>query len=97
MQACEEGAPRTAYWTWGHVVSAQRMAAHLRGWQERADVDLQMTSPSNAAFAPFGGIKMAEEACQTSGRPDPELQMFAEYSTRTTGGVQLTPDEARTR
>ncbi len=45
-------------------------------------VGLQTDKPLKRAFMPFGGIKMAEEACQTYGyTPNPELhKIFTEYS-----------------
>ena len=45
-------------------------------------VGLQTDKPLKRAFMPFGGIKMAEEACETYGyKPDPELhKIFTEYS-----------------
>ena len=47
-------------------------------------VGLQTDKPLKRAFMPFGGIKMAEEACQTYGyTPAPELhKIFTDY-TRT--------------
>ena len=45
-------------------------------------VGLQTDKPLKRAFMPFGGIKMAEQACETYGyKPDPELhKIFTEYS-----------------
>ena len=45
-------------------------------------VGLQTDKPLKRAFMPFGGIKMAEESCETYGyKPDPELhKIFTEYS-----------------
>lgn len=45
-------------------------------------VGLQTDKPLKRAFMPYGGIKMAEQACQTYGyTPDPELhKIFTEYS-----------------
>lgn len=45
-------------------------------------VGLQTDKPLKRAFMPFGGIKMAEEACETYGyKPNPELhKIFTEYS-----------------
>ena len=44
-------------------------------------VGLQTDKPLKRAFMPYGGIKMAEEACTTYGyTPDPELhKIFTEY------------------
>lgn len=44
-------------------------------------VGLQTDKPLKRAFMPFGGIKMAEQACQTYGyTPDPALhKIFTEY------------------
>lgn len=44
-------------------------------------VGLQTDKPLKRAFMPYGGIKMAEEACTTYGyMPDPELdKIFTEY------------------
>ena len=45
-------------------------------------VGLQTDKPLKRAFMPFGGIKMAEQACETYGyKPDPQLhKIFTEYS-----------------
>ena len=55
-------------------------------------VGLQTDKPLKRAFMPFGGIKMAEQACQTYGyTPDPELhKIFNEYVT-TSGGQSPAP------
>jgi formate C-acetyltransferase len=52
-------------------------------------VGLQTDKPLKRAFMPFGGIKMAEEACQTYGyTPDPELhKIFTEYHKTHNQGV----------
>ncbi len=44
-------------------------------------VGLQTDKPLNRAFMPFGGIKMAMQACETNGyTPDPELgKIFTKY------------------
>lgn len=44
-------------------------------------VGLQTDKPLKRAFMPFGGIKMAEQSCQTYGyKPSPELhKIFTEY------------------
>ena len=52
-------------------------------------VGLQTDKPLKRAFMPFGGIKMAEQACETNGyTPDPELhKIFNEYTTTHNQGV----------
>ncbi len=52
-------------------------------------VGLQTDRPLKRAFMPFGGIKMAEQACTTNGyTPDPELhKIFTEYVTTHNQGV----------
>ncbi len=52
-------------------------------------VGLQTDLPLKRAFMPFGGIKMAEQACETNGyTPDPELhRIFTEYVTTHNQGV----------
>ncbi len=52
-------------------------------------VGLQTDKPLKRAFMPFGGIKMAEQACTTYGyQPDPELhKIFSEYVTTHNQGV----------
>ncbi len=52
-------------------------------------VGLQTDKPLKRAFMPFGGIKMAEEACSTYGyEPDPELhKIFTEYHKTHNQGV----------
>ena len=52
-------------------------------------VGLQTDLPLKRAFMPFGGIKMAEQACETNGyTPDPELhRIFTEYMTTHNQGV----------
>ena len=52
-------------------------------------VGLQTDKPLKRAFMPFGGIKMAEEACETYGyTPDPELhKIFTEYHKTHNQGV----------
>ena len=52
-------------------------------------VGLQTDLPLKRAFMPFGGIKMAEQACETNGyTPDPELhRIFNEYVTTHNQGV----------
>ncbi len=52
-------------------------------------VGLQTDLPLKRAFMPFGGIKMAEQACQSHGyTPDPELhRIFNDYITTHNQGV----------
>ena len=52
-------------------------------------VGLQTDKPLKRAFMPFGGIKMAEEACQTYGyTPNPELhKIFKQYRRTHNDGV----------
>ena len=52
-------------------------------------VGLQTDKPLKRAFMPFGGIKMAEEACRTNGyEPDPELhKIFTDYHKTHNQGV----------
>ena len=52
-------------------------------------VGLQTDKPLKRAFMPFGGIKMAEQACTTNGyTPNPELhKIFTEYSRTHNQGV----------
>ncbi len=52
-------------------------------------VGLQTDKPLKRAFMPFGGIKMAEQACTTNGyTPAPELhKIFTEYSRTHNQGV----------
>lgn len=52
-------------------------------------VGLQTDKPLKRAFMPFGGIKMAEQACEAYGyTPDPELhKIFNEYVTTHNQGV----------
>jgi len=52
-------------------------------------VGLQTDKPLKRAFMPFGGIKMAEEACSTYGyEPDPELhKIFTQYHKTHNQGV----------
>ncbi len=64
-------------------------------------VGLQTDKPLKRAFMPFGGIKMAEQACQTYGyTPDPELhKIFTEYSRTHNDGVfsAYTPEMKKAR
>lgn len=52
-------------------------------------VGLQTDKPLKRAFMPYGGIKMAEQACTTYGyTPDPELhKIFTEYHRTHNDGV----------
>lgn len=52
-------------------------------------VGLQTDKPLKRAFMPFGGIKMAEQACTTNGyEPNPEFhKIFNEYTTTHNQGV----------
>ena len=62
---------------------------------------LQTDKPLKRAFMPFGGIKMAEQACETYGyTPDPELhKIFTEYSRTHNQGVfdAYTPEMKKVR
>ncbi len=64
-------------------------------------VGLQTDKPLKRAFMPFGGIKMAEEACRTYGyEPSPELhKIFTEYSRTHNDGVfsAYTPEMKKVR
>ncbi len=64
-------------------------------------VGLQTDKPLKRAFMPFGGIKMAEQACETYGyKPDPELhKIFNEYVTTHNQGVfdAYTPEMKKVR
>ena len=64
-------------------------------------VGLQTDKPLKRAFMPFGGIKMAEEACQTYGyTPAPELhKIFTEYHKTHNQGVfdAYTPEMRKAR
>ena len=64
-------------------------------------VGLQTDKPLKRAFMPFGGIKMAEEACTTYGyTPSPELHMiFTEYHKTHNQGVfdAYTPEMRKAR
>ena len=76
-----------------HVVST--ITSHNPGYisEELKDLEkvvgLQTDKPLKRAFMPFGGIKMAEEACSTYGyTPDPELhKIFTEYHKTHNQGV----------
>ena len=68
-----------------HIVTG--INAHKPGYIDESMKDLekivglQTDKPLKRAFMPFGGIKMAEEACSTYGyEPDPELhKIFTQY------------------
>ncbi len=64
-------------------------------------VGLQTDKPLKRAFMPFGGIKMAEQACETYGyTPNPELhKIFTEYSRTHNEGVfdAYTPEMKKAR
>ncbi len=64
-------------------------------------VGLQTDKPLKRAFMPFGGIKMAEQACETYGyTPDPQLhRIFNEYVTTHNQGVfdAYTPEMKKVR
>ena len=64
-------------------------------------VGLQTDKPLKRAFMPFGGIKMAEQACRTYGyTPDPELhKIFTQYSRTHNDGVYsaYTPEMKKAR
>ena len=68
---------------------------------EEKIVGLQTDKPLKRAFMPYGGIKMAEEACKTYGyEPDPELhKIFTEYHKTHNQGVfdAYTPEMLRCR
>ncbi len=64
-------------------------------------VGLQTDKPLKRAFMPFGGIKMAEDACRTNGyEPSPELhKIFTEYCRTHNQGVfdAYTPEMKKAR
>ncbi len=64
-------------------------------------VGLQTDKPLKRAFMPYGGIKMAEQACTTYGyTPDPELhKIFTEYHKTHNQGVfdAYTPEMMKAR
>lgn len=66
------------------------ITAYGPGYISEADKDLekvvglQTDKPLKRAFMPFGGIKMAEQACSTYGyEPDPELHKIFTYYCKT--------------
>ena len=76
-----------------HIVST--ITSHAPGYIDESMKDLekvvglQTDKPLKRAFMPFGGIRMAEEACETYGyKPDPELhKIFTEYHKTHNQGV----------
>ena len=76
-----------------HIVTG--INAHKPGYIDESMKDLekivglQTDKPLKRAFMPFGGIKMAEEACSTYGyEPDPELhKIFTQYLKTHNQGV----------
>ncbi len=88
-----------------HVVTG--LTAHKPGYidEDMKDLEqivgLQTDKPLKRAFMPFGGIKMAEEACSTYGyEPDPELhKIFTQYHKTHNQGVfdVYTPEMRRLR
>ena len=83
------------------------ITAHNPGYISEEDKDLeavvglQTDKPLNRAFMPYGGIKMAEQACTTYGyTPDPELhKIFTEYCKTHNQGVfdAYTPEMKKAR
>ena len=71
------------------------ITSHKPGYIDEAAKDLekvvglQTDKPLKRAFMPYGGIKMAEEACETYGyKPNPELhKIFTEYHKTHNQGV----------
>ncbi|MGN0470835.1 MAG: formate C-acetyltransferase [Acutalibacteraceae bacterium] len=88
-----------------HIVST--ITSHKPGYIDENTKDmekvvgLQTDKPLKRAFMPFGGIKMAEQACETNGyTPDPELhKIFSEYATTHNQGVfdAYTPEMKKAR
>ena len=88
-----------------HIVST--LTSHKPGYigEDTKDIEavvgLQTDKPLKRAFMPFGGIKMAEQACETYGyTPDPELhKIFTEYSRTHNQGVfdAYTPEMKKAR
>ena len=88
-----------------HIVSG--ITSHAPGYISEADKDLeqvvglQTDKPLKRAFMPYGGIKMAEQACETYGyTPDPELhKIFTEYCRTHNQGVfdAYTPEMKKVR
>ncbi len=88
-----------------HIVST--LTSHNPGYigEDTKDMEkivgLQTDKPLKRAFMPFGGIKMAEQACETYGyTPDPQLhKIFTEYSRTHNQGVfdAYTPEMKKAR
>jgi len=88
-----------------HIVST--LTSHNPGYisEETKDLEkvvgLQTDKALKRAFMPLGGIKMAEQACETNGyTPDPELhKIFTEYATTHNQGVfdAYTPEMKKAR
>ena len=88
-----------------HIVST--LTSHNPGYigEDTKDIEavvgLQTDKPLKRAFMPFGGIKMAEQACETYGyTPDPQLhKIFTEYSRTHNQGVfdAYTPEMKKAR
>ena len=88
-----------------HIVST--LTSHNPGYisEETKDLEkvvgLQTDKPLKRAFMPLGGIKMAEQACETNGyTPDPELhKIFTEYTSTHNQGVfdAYTPEMKKAR
>ena len=88
-----------------HIVST--LTSHNPGYisEETKNLEkvvgLQTDKPLKRAFMPLGGIKMAEQACETNGyTPDPELhKIFTEYATTHNQGVfdAYTPEMKKAR
>ena len=84
-----------------HIVTG--INAHKPGYIDESMKDLekivglQTDKPLKRAFMPFGGIKMAEEACSTYGyEPDPELhKIFTQYHKTHNQGVFVYTPEMR--
>ncbi|MBR6399949.1 MAG: formate C-acetyltransferase [Firmicutes bacterium] len=73
-----------------HIVTG--LTAHGAGYLDKElekIVGLQTDKPLKRAFMPYGGIKMAEQACQMYGyEPDPDLhKIFTEYHKTHNQGV----------
>ena len=76
-----------------HIVSS--LTSHKAGYidEELKELEqivgLQTDKPLKRAFMPYGGIRMAEEACRTYGyEPDPQLhKIFTEYHKTHNQGV----------
>ena len=73
-----------------HIVTG--LTSHGAGYLDKSlekIVGLQTDKPLKRAFMPYGGIKMAEQACQMYGyEPDPDLhKIFTEYHKTHNQGV----------